>query len=170
MDAINSISANFAKHHDVAANGTQSRIKFNHELYDLRARISSCLFLIRSLLDQFSALIQFLSGPHSNQYSSFSDVATKATKRPAPPELDDELCDYLANHLEWYWKLKDFRDYIAHHGFVPLRLIETEPGKIEVYLHHRVGLIELIEEFRFGLDNLLNFLDIHFSKRINKKA
>ncbi len=78
-----------------------SRIKFEMELYQMRADLSSYMFLSRSLLDQFSILIQFLTGPKSKLYSSFTDVMKKAKKNPPPDELDSELCNYLKNECSW---------------------------------------------------------------------
>lgn len=52
----------------IGKNG-QPKLAFSSELYKLRSDFASLLFLIRSLLDEFASLVQFLSGPKARQFS-----------------------------------------------------------------------------------------------------
>ena len=64
---------------------------FTTELYRLRADFSTLLFLIRSILDQFASLVQFLTGPKSSQFKSFADVVKKCKGLAPPPEIPSGL-------------------------------------------------------------------------------
>lgn len=144
----------------------QPKIRFNMELYELRTELSSFLFHIKALLDQFAALVQFLSGPRANKFASFNDLVKKARKANPPPEIDKKLAVYLAREIGWFSRMRDLRDFIAHHGFIRLQLIETSGGRLELFFHHRIELISLIDECTLGLDDTLNFLDTHFAHKI----
>lgn len=164
------ISKKFEQGNGVSYFNDQPRLKFDMELYKLRSEISSYLFLIRSLLDQFAIILQSFSGPKSKMYSSFTDLMKKIRNESNVIDLDIEFCDYLKNNLEWYWKLKDFRDFIAHHGFITLGLKKQEDGTIKIFLQNRIDLLELIDEFQKEIEVSLQFFDKHFSQYIKVKA
>jgi hypothetical protein len=164
------ISENFEQGKGVSYFNDQPRLKFDMELYNLRSDISSYLFLVRSLLDQFAIILQSFTGPKSQMFSSFSDLMKKIKTESKVIEFDQAFCDYLKNNLDWYWKLKDFRDFIAHHGFITLGLKKQEDGTVKIFLQNRINLIELIDEFQNEIEITLQFFDKHFSQYINEKA
>jgi hypothetical protein len=52
-------------------------------------------------------------GPSVGQFSSFGDLL-KAIKNEKIQLPDDELKNHLCNNIEWFYLLKDVRDYLAH--------------------------------------------------------
>jgi hypothetical protein len=149
---------------------SQPKLLFQRELYRLRSDFSTLLFLIRSNLDQFAALIQFLSGPTANQFSSFADVITKAARDNPPPEIPDALLQHLRSHSTWFWRMRDIRDYIAHHGFVRLSLVQSPDQHLRFFVHQRLDLLDLASEFMQGYQLLLSTIDQSFAARIRNPS
>lgn len=144
----------------------QPKLTFSLELYKLRSDFASLLFLIRSLLDEFASLVQFLSGPKARQFRSFADVLTKCKGETPPPEVPNELQEYLRNNAEWFWRMRDVRDYLAHQGFVHFHLVESPSGELHFYIHNRLDMLKLAREFMGGLNALLLEIDHVYSKRV----
>lgn len=144
----------------------QPKLRFSTELYRIRTDFSTLLFLIRSILDQFSSLVQFLSGPKAKQFSSFADVMTRCRGNSPPVEVPAELQHHLNVCCEWFWRMRDVRDYIAHHGFVRIHLVQSPAAELKIYIHDRLDLLELAREFMQGFQLLLAEIDAHYSKRI----
>jgi len=144
----------------------QPKLNFNLELYNLRSSFASLLFLQRSLLDEFSSLVQFLSGPKSKQFSSFADLMSKCKGSNPPNEVPPELQVHMRDHSNWFWRMRDIRDYIAHHGFVHFHLVESSNGELRFYIHHRLDMLELAQEFMVGLNDMLAKIDFAYTKRI----
>jgi hypothetical protein len=144
----------------------QPKLVFTHELYRLRTDFATLLFLIRSNLDQFASLIQFLSGPKARQFSSFADVMTKTAGSSPPPEIPNVLHEHLNHRCHWFWRMRDVRDYIAHHGFVSLHLVESPDQRLRFLIHHRLDLMDLAREFMQGYQLLLALIDHAFAARI----
>ncbi len=163
---VSSLNSSYLQRRKTVLNSTQPKLVFTTELYQLRTEFSSLLFLIRSLLDQFASLIQFLSGPKARMFKSFADLMKKAALDTPPPELDHPLCAFLISNGSWFWQMRDVRDYIAHHGFVHLHLVETTNDELHIYFEQRLDLHALSLEFMGNLKRLLVFLDVHYAKRI----
>lgn len=144
----------------------QPKLTFSSELYRLRSDFASLLFLIRSLLDEFASLVQFLSGPKARQFSSFADVVTKCKGDVPPPEVPVGLQRHLRESAEWFWRMRDVRDYLAHRGFVHFHLVESPSRELRFYIHHRLDMLELAREFMDGLNVLLAEIDLAYSKRV----
>lgn len=144
----------------------QPKLTFTDELYRLRTDFAALLFLIRSSLDQFAALIQFLSGPKAHQFSSFADVMKKVTGNKPAPEIPEQLRIYLNNSCAWFWRMRDIRDYIAHHGFVSLHLVQSPPNELKFFIHHRLDMLDLAREFMNGFQLLLDSIDCSFADHI----
>lgn len=163
---IRDLSESYLSKRTTVGERNQPKLVFSTELYRLRADYSSLLFLIRSMLDQFASLIQFLSGPTAKQFGSFADVMKKAKAGNPLAELPPKLRDYLNTNCEWFWKMRDVRDYIAHHGFVRLHLVEFQSAAIKFYIHDRLDLLEMAQEFMREFQSLLDIIDIYYSERI----
>lgn len=148
------------------ARTNQPKLRFSHELYTLRSAFASLLFLQRSLLDEFSSLVQFLTGPRAQQFGSFADVMTKCKGENPPDAIPLVLQVHLRDNSEWFWRMRDIRDYIAHHGFVNFNLVESQEGELRFFIHHRFDMLELAREFMSGLDAMLAEIDDAFAKRI----
>ena len=80
----------------------QPKLVFSLELYKLRSDFATLLFLIRSTLDQFASLIQFLSGPKSLQVGSFADVLKKCASESPPSQVPVTLQEYLRTQCTWF--------------------------------------------------------------------
>jgi hypothetical protein len=106
------ISHNFEQNKEQRHN-QQYSISFEREAYELRTEISNHIFLVRAVLDILSTLFQTVYGPSVGQFSSFGDLL-KAIKNEKIQLPDDELKNHLCNNIEWFYLLKDVRDYLAH--------------------------------------------------------
>lgn len=145
---------------------SQPKLVFNQELYRLRTDFATLLFLIRSNLDQFAALVQFLSGPKAQQFSSFADIMKKAVGANPPSEIPSALLGHLKGHCGWFLRMRDVRDYIAHHGFVSLHLVQSSSKELKFFVHQRLDLLELARDFMQGYQLLLVSIDQAFADRI----
>lgn len=145
----------------------QPMLIFSNELYRLRTDFSTLLFLIRSILDQFASLIQFLSGPKSSQFKSFADIMKKCKRSDVCPEIPPKLHTYLRANGDWFFRMRDVRDYIAHHGFVSLTLMQSPSGNLKFYIHDRIEMLEMAREFMREFRLLLEALDENYSQRIS---
>lgn len=139
LQSIESIAADLALSYparrQIVNRTNQPKISFSLELYTLRTSFASLLFLIRSLLDEFASLAQFLTAPNARQFGSFADIVTKCERHEAGvlTEIPKELRSHLAESAEWFWRMRDIRDYIAHHGFVHFNLVESPSGTLCFY-------------------------------------
>ncbi|HVK95005.1 MAG TPA: hypothetical protein VM571_09790 [Noviherbaspirillum sp.] len=144
----------------------QPSLSFSLELYQLRSDFATLLFLIRSILDQFASIVQFLSGPRAKQYSSFADLVSKCENGTSMAEVPSVVQVHLKNESSWFWRMRDIRDYLAHHGFVHLHLIETDEMDVRFFIHRRIDMVELAREFAAGFDGMLSILDSGYAARI----
>lgn len=163
---VSQVSRAYPTRRETIGERRQPKLTFSLELYNLRSAFASLLFLIRSLLDEFASLIQFLSGSNARQFSSFADVVTKCKGSAPPHEVPIELQIYLRDSAEWFWRMRDIRDYLAHHGFVDFHLIEAPSRELRFYIYQRLDMLELAREFMDGLNVLLASIDSAYSKRI----
>ena len=145
---------------------SQPKLCFTHELYALRRDFASLLFLQRSLLDEFASLVQFLPGPRSRQFSSFADLMTKCIGDNPPMEIPTDLQVHMRDNSGWFWRMRDIRDYIAHHRFVHVHLVESPEGGLRFFIHHRLDMLELSREFMAGLNAMLASIDNAFARRV----
>lgn len=165
-DLTSSLAETYPERREEIGSTNQPKLCFTHELYALRRDFASLLFLQRSLLDEFSSLMQFLSGPKSRQFSSFADLMTKCRGDNPPTEIPAELQIHMRDHSDWFWRMRDIRDYIAHHGFVHFHLVESPEGGLRFFIHHRLDMLELAREFMSGLNSMLAEIDTAFAKRV----
>lgn len=172
LQSIESIAADLAQSYpvrrQVISRTNQPKISFSLELYTLRTSFASLLFLIRSLLDEFASLAQFLTAPNARQFGSFAGIVAKCEKSDANSlvEIPEELRSHLAESSAWFWRMRDLRDYISHHGFVSFNLIESSSGELRFYIHDRLDMLAIAREFMQGLNSLLSQIDIAYAKRV----
>jgi hypothetical protein len=145
---------------------SQPMFAFSTELYTLRTLFATLLFLIRSLLDEFASLVQFLSGPQAKQFRSFADVAAKCKGEKIPTEVPGDLQQHLREECDWFWRMRDVRDYLAHQGFVNFHLVQSPAGDLRFYIHHRLDMLELAREFMHGFNALLASIDHSYARRV----
>ncbi len=144
----------------------QPSLIFSLELYRLRSDFATLLFLIRSILDQFASLVQFFSGPKARQYSSFADIVSKCENDTPLNEVPTPVRAYFKHGSSWFWRMRDIRDYLAHHGFVHLHLVETDDLMIRFFIHRRIDMLDLAREFVSGFDEMLSAIDEGYTTHI----
>ncbi|WP_243285850.1 hypothetical protein [Geothrix terrae] len=170
LQSVESLAANLMREYpnrrETIGERNQPKLSFSLELYNLRSNFASFLFLIRSLLDEFAALVQFLTAPNAQQFKSFADIVKKCRNSTTPSEIPAELHTYIREHSEWFLRMRDVRDYHAHHGFIHLHLVESPSRELKFYIHNRLDMLELVREFKLGFDMLLANIDSAFAKRI----
>ncbi|TAL85053.1 MAG: hypothetical protein EPN74_09635 [Rhodanobacter sp.] len=160
------LTATYLARRTFVGDQNQPKLVFTSELYRLRTDFATLLFLIRSTLDQFAAMVQFLSGPKARQFSSFADVMTKCASDKPPEEIPDSLQRHLTQRCSWFWRMRDVRDYIAHHGFVNLNLLQSPSAELKFFIHHRLDMLELARELMHGFQSLLAIADEAFAARV----
>lgn len=140
------------------------------EVYALKSELAAFLFIGRSIMDTLSTLMHFLYGPKSKQFSSFSDFAKYISRRGSEKgELyDPKFCSYCESNLEWYWRLRDIRDYVAHTSSVEISFYEDVEGKIKIYMENKFEITDFINNTIKGLNEFIQFCDVHFSSYLSK--
>lgn len=170
LQSLESLAGQLAREYperrETIGENQQPKLTFSLELYNLRSSFASLLFLIRSLLDEFASLVQFLSGPRSRQFGSFADIVTKCESDKSPAEIPAELQRHLRENAEWFWRMRDVRDYLAHHGFVHFHLVESPTHELRFYVYHRLDMLELAREFMHGFTALLDQIDSAFAAKV----
>src|SRR3546814_8184189 len=63
-------------------------------------------------------------------------------------EIPTELQLHMKDRTAWFWRMRDIRDYIAHHGFVHFHLVESPAGTLQFFRS---------EEHTSELQSLLRF-------------
>ena len=101
-------------------------------------------------------------GPSVGQFSSFGDLlkAIKSDKIHLP---DNELIHYLCNNIEWFYLMKDVRDYLAHYGAFKFSLRE-DGSVLRIYVFRGKEVALLISYLHQGLYSLLEFFNEHWAK------
>ncbi|MEQ1595545.1 MAG: hypothetical protein ABL985_10650 [Casimicrobium sp.] len=162
---IENATAKYRREMTMFVDSRQPCIEFQSDLYLVRAEFASLLFLMRAALDEFAMLLQFLGGPNTDQVSSFSAVMKRAGKQNSHPAIDAAVAEYFEKHCDWFWQMRDVRDYFSHNGFVSLDLVELD-GELKIYFNHRLDLVDTAISFKSGLYSLFAFLDSHYAEKI----
>jgi hypothetical protein len=147
----------------------QSAFKVQKYVYDIKSELGNFFFVSRSVLDTTATLMHFLYGPRSKHYGSFTNFI-KQTLRDASPDQDVEMRQYFQSKCEWYYRLKDVRDYITHYKSLDVSFYEQPDTSIHIYLENRFKLDELVEDVYFGIKEFLRFTDEHFTKLLQNNA
>ena len=138
-------------------------------VYRLKAEIASMLFFARSLLDMFSTLSHFLYDPNSRLFNSFADFVKHIAKHDAVSPSDPAMAKYVNTQLDWFWALRDFRDFVTHHSSMRVDFYERD-GALDTYLQHVVRPGDLVRDTIAGIDALLAFADDHYAPRFDQRA
>lgn len=148
----------------------QPSFKVIGEVYALKSELATFLFFCRSIMDTLSTLMHFLYGPKSKQFSSFSDFAKYISRKGSEKETlyDPNLGSYFVSNLEWFWRLRDIRDYVAHTSSVEISFYEDRESKIKIYIENKFEITNFINNSIKGLNEFIQFCDIHFSSYLSK--
>jgi hypothetical protein len=113
--------------------------------------------------------MNFLYGPSSPTFNSYADfVKAMTTKDPSRHSIvDDEMKDYLKTKMDWFFRLRDIRDYLTHYKSIDISFYEQPTGGIKVYLDDSFEIHELVKSVQGGITDCLEFMDEHYSKRIS---
>lgn len=133
-------------------------------VYDLKSELGNFFFVSRSLLDTFATLMHFLRGPKSQRHRSFTDFVEFNLREDA--KSDPPIKEYFRTNLDWYYRLKDVRDYITHYKSLDVSFYEQSDNTIHVYLEDRFKLDDLVDDVHSGITKFLQFADEHFTKRL----
>jgi hypothetical protein len=148
----------------------QKSFNVSDKVYLLKREVAVFFFDSRSILDSLSSMFHFLYGTKSNQYGSFSDFIKMCKKDSAKTKFADaEMIEYAKNKLEWFYKLKDTRDYITHYSTIEVSFYELPDGTLKIYLFGRnfFELNDIIKSVVDGIVDFVKFVDENFSKRLS---
>ena len=168
-EVMAAIQNQWALTREIRASTGQSSFWVADQVYRLKAEIASALFFARSLLDMFSTLSHFLYSPTSRLFSSFTDYAKHITRPTAENPSDPAMREYILKQMDWFWSLRDFRDFVTHHSSIRIEFYERD-GLIETYLQHVVRPEELIGSTVAGIQAFLDFADDHFTPQFVERA
>src|SRR5260221_1088126 len=147
----------------------QPSFSVSQYVYQLKAEVAAGLFFARGLLDVFATLSHFLYGPRSRCFSSFADVLKHISEKRSIEPNDPVMHDYAESHMQWFWSLRDFRDFVTHHSSLRVDFYEKE-GRFDTYLQGVQTPQELIGATIAGIDTFLEFADKHFAPRFAARA
>jgi hypothetical protein len=140
------------------------------KIYQIKSMLANILFWSKSVLDNLSTLSHFLYGQKSNFFTTFNQFRKYMIKDKKVGELEDlEMKEYLNNNLDWFYLLKDIRDYITHYSSPTFELYEGDDGKLNIYMRYLISgyeIDEILNKVIVGLSNYMAFFDSHFSSRI----
>lgn len=165
--AIKDIEIHFIKEKEYLPEG-QSKISFDKEIYKLRSDLVTFVFSVRAVLDILATLFQTIYGPESGQYVSFNSFQ-KQLKKDNGAINDKELLKYIEDNFEWFYLLKDVRDYLAHFGALHFSLKEhTIKPIITLEIFHDMEVLRFVSEVNKGFNNFLVFIDVHCTKLVKE--
>ena len=147
----------------------QTYFHSENEIIEIKSELSAYLFTSRAILDSLATLLHFLYGPTAGQFTSFSKFMKTALQEKIDPknpiQNDSAMKTYLSANLDWFWKLRDYRDYITHVGSIKISFYEMS-GSVKIVLNRAFDFFDFINETSTGLIRLLEFFDTHFAARI----
>jgi len=163
-----SIKEQYQKTREVIEKTGQPSIKLNNEIYALKSEISVVLFISRGIFDVLATTVHFLYGPSSCQFISFVDYYKYLRKTASDKVINDpEMLHYIETNMQWFWILRDLRDYVTHVGSFDMSFYEQEDGQFKIYLRDSFReIVSLLNECLFGMKAYLDFFDEHFSKLV----
>lgn len=140
------------------------KLYFNDELHELRADYASLLYLIRASLDQIASCVYELLGVKRDPVRSFAKLIKDAEKGKSDLPLPIEA--KLVRVRDWFFKMRDIRDYISHLGFVRVTIWETSEKDIDICIHDRIDLPGSADYFYKEFTDLLRSLDLLMSDHL----
>jgi hypothetical protein len=103
-------------------------------VYSMKTEIGNLFFNIRSVMDTVSTLLHFLYGKGAKQFSSFADFTKYICKETDKEgELTDPIMKDYISQMDWFFILRDIRDYITHFGTIEIDFYENTPSQLTVY-------------------------------------
>ena len=138
------------------------------KIYALKSELGSILFLARGSLDTIASLLHFLYGPRSAHFRSFGAfVKYLKQAHAAGADADPALREYIEGHLEWFWVLREYRDYVTHYGSIDISFYEPRQGMLRTYLQDATQVHDVVAPVLAGLDSFCQFVDGHFAARVS---
>jgi hypothetical protein len=114
----------------------QSSFSMQQQVYAIKSELGNFFFSSRAVMDTVATLMNFLYGPPSQTFNSFASFIKAATKDiPSPQTItDDEMTSYLKAKMDWFFRLRDIRDYLTHYKSIDISFYEQPRGGTRVYL------------------------------------
>jgi len=137
------------------------------KVYALRSELSSILLLARGTLDTIATLMHFLYGsrsPHFRHFAAFVDHLNQ--RHAAGVDFDPPLREYIAEHLELFWTLREYHDYVTQYGSVDISFCEPREGLVRTYLQDALQVHEVVAPVLVELDAFCQFIDGYFAARM----
>lgn len=146
----------------------QRSFQIHEQVYQLKMQITNILFSTRSILDSMATVMHFLYGPSANQFSSFADFVKDVQKTEIKQNrmIDIEMQNYIQSRMDWFFVLRDLRDYITHYGSIDVSFHEKSEGEMIIVIQDLFELNALVNPIISGLDEFFQFFDEHFANRI----
>ena len=138
----------------------QTCIHCDKEIYKLRSDIFTYTIATRAIFDILTTLSQTIywskSRPASRVYfSKFYDAVMKGSG-----DIDDPILkEYFEKNFEWYFLLKDVRDYIVHVGALHFKLTSHDNSRVTVEMFKKINVMLFIKETSDGFNEFLNFIN-----------
>ncbi len=164
---LDSVNQKFKSEKEILPRTGQSSINFEDEIYELKTHTAAFLFNARSLLDTTATLMHFIYGAAGQQFSSFADYAKFICKdeKETGELYDATMKEFIEKDMNWFFLLRDIRDYITHYASIDISLWESD-GRVRVYILDKFELGQLVELVSEGIRRFLSFSDGHFSNVI----
>lgn len=164
------INAVFAATKEKMPNTGQTSFNIATQVYQLKSDLGNFFFTSRSVLDTVATLMHFLFGPNAANHRSFSKFVEYVVQGKGGifTAGTDDLKDYFNNHLSWYDKLKDIRDFNTHYKAFDISFYEQSDETIRIYLEDQFEMNDLLTSVRDGILSLFKFMDNYFVQRVNK--
>ena len=77
------------------------------------------------------------------------------------------MTSYLKTKMDWFFRLRDIRDYLTHYKSIDISFYEQPKGGIRVYLDDSFEIYELVKSVQGGITDWLKFMDEHYTQRIS---
>jgi hypothetical protein len=137
------------------------------QVYALKSELGNILFVTRGALDTIATLFHFLYGPSSCQFTSFAAFMKYLNQSQAgETEPDRAMREHIAQQLDWFQTLHEYRDYVTHFGSIDISFYEPQEGVVRTYLQDALEVHEVVAPVLSGLDSFCEFVDGHFAARI----
>ncbi|OAQ20038.1 hypothetical protein [Thermosulfurimonas dismutans] len=170
---IKDIQVYYQKTRKILPRTGQPSFNIGDQVYALKSEIAGLLFNVRSIMDSIATMLHFLYGPSSRQFCSFSDYIKYICKdKHRSGEIsDDTMKQYIKNHMEWFFIVRDIRDYVTHVGSIDISFYERGDHYLVTIIQDRFEVEKLLNSIILGLRDFLNFFDNYFANRIiNEKT
>lgn len=134
----------------------------------LKTELGAFLFATRSILDHLVTLMHYLYGHEGVRYNSFTKFIKGMVREPISTRPVDDLpmTDYLQKNMDWFWLLRDIRDFVTHCGSLEINFFESTNKRLSIYFAYYFELEPFVNDTMNGITVYLEYCDRHFSGRI----